>query len=114
MPDNVFIVLSKPPADLPEDTFNAWYELHATQILQLPAFVAAERHKLRFVRGTSGNPPDFAYSIRYEIEGDFETAWAQLRDAVDNGRMEIPDWFAQVHTEGWHGTPLGERYVKGA
>ena len=110
MADNVFIVLSEPPPDLPAETFNAWYDLHCRQILELPAFVAAERFSLRFVRGTSGDPPAFSYYVRYEIEGEFEEAWGQLRAAVDGGRMEIPDWFKTVHTEGWHGTPIGERY----
>jgi hypothetical protein len=105
----VFIVLSEPPAELPAEEFDRFYTTHVRQILELPAFAAAERFSLRFVRGTSDEPPQFSHYVRYEIDGEFDEAWRQLRAAVDNGRMEIPSWFPQVHTEGWHGTSIGGR-----
>jgi hypothetical protein len=111
--DHVFVVLSEPPAGLPEDEINSWYDLHVRQILALPGFVAAERFALRFVRGSAGEAPGFTYYVRYEIEGDFDRAWMALREAVDSGRMDIPDWLSQVRSAGWEGSPLGGRVVAG-
>jgi hypothetical protein len=111
MSDCTFIVLSEPPDDVPADVFNEWYDLHVSQILELPAFVAAERLSLRWVRGTQDEPPQFSYYVRYEIDGDFDVAWGQLRAAVDGGHMTIPDWFRRATTAGWEGTPLGGRVL---
>jgi hypothetical protein len=108
--DRFFVVLSEPPSDVSEDEFNRWYDLHVREILALPGWVAAERLALRFVH-SRGEAPRYSYYVRYEIDGDFDTAWKALRDAVDSGRMDMPDWFSGFSSAGWEGRSLGKRVV---
>lgn len=108
---SAYIVLSQPPAGVSADEFNKWYDLHIREIIALPGFVAAERNELRFLRSTSGEAPPFGYSARFEIDGDLQPAWQELRNAVDGGHMTFPDWFSGFSSVGWELMPLGGRVV---
>jgi hypothetical protein len=106
--DCAFIVLSDPPEEISEAEFHTWYERHAREIVELPGFVAAERFKLQFVRANVKDPNvEYKHYVRYEIEGDFDEAWAGLRAAMDAGKLYVPDWFPLLVTAGWIATPLG-------
>ena len=108
------LVLSRPPAGVSDGAYNDWYDTHVREILELPGFVAAERLSLEFVSATSEPPERFTFLTRYTIEGPFEDAWAQLRAAVDGGRMTFADWFGGVVSQGWRCTPIGDRVTAGA
>ena len=43
MTDHELVVLSRPPEDVSDDTYNDWYDTHVREILALPGFVAAQR-----------------------------------------------------------------------
>jgi hypothetical protein len=101
--DRVFLVLSEPPAGLPPEEYERWYEEHVREVLDVPGFVGAERYALRFVRSSSGDRVPFSYLTRYEISGDFDAAMAALRAAVDGGRMSFPDWYPGVSSAGFEG-----------
>jgi hypothetical protein len=110
--DRVFVVLSEPPAGVSEEEFNAWYDLHVRQILELPGWVAAERYGLRFVNAMGEAPSQsYSYCVRYEVEGDFDAAWKALRTAVDTGQMEMPEWLSGFTAAGWEGWSLGGRVL---
>jgi hypothetical protein len=109
MADHELLVLSRPPDDVTDETYDAWYDGHVREILALPGFVAAERLSLRFVSATTEPPARFTFLTRYEIAGPFEDAWTHLRAAVDGGRMTIPEWFGGVESQGWSCTPIGGR-----
>lgn len=108
MPDHIYTVMAQPPDDVPFDEFTRWFDVHVGQIMELPGWVAAERFKIDFVRG-SFDPPPFSYLVRYEIEGSFEAAWSELRKAVDGGRMEMAEWFSRMAVCGWSGIPDADR-----
>jgi hypothetical protein len=108
-PDHVFFVLSEPPAEIDAAEYNRWYEVHVREVLALPGFVAAERSQLRFIRSSSGDAPPFTFAVRYEIEGDFDSAMRALRAAVDAGGMTFPDWYGGVSSAGWEAIAVGGR-----
>jgi hypothetical protein len=109
MADHELLVLSRPPNDVSDETYNEWYDGHVREILALPGFVAAERLSLGFVSASTEPATRFTFLTRYETAGAFEDAWRELRAAVDGGRMTIPDWFGGVESQGWRCTPIGER-----
>ena len=112
--DHELLVLSRPPAGISDEQYNAWYDTHVREVLRLPAFVAAHRLGLDFVSATSEPDERFTFLTRYEIAGPFEEAWQQLREAVDGGRMTFEDWFGGVESQGWRCTPIGSRIEAGA
>jgi hypothetical protein len=105
------LVFSKRPAGVSPEAFNRWYDIHVQEILELPSFVGAERFELRFVRSTSGEMPPFDYGLRFEIDGDFAPAWAELEAAVDSGEMDFPDWMPAFKGYVWECMALGGRAV---
>jgi hypothetical protein len=104
--DYELLVLSRPPDGVPDDEYDRWYATHVRELLQLPAFLAAERMSLEFVSATSAPDARFTFLTRYEIAGSFEEAWAQLRGAVDGGGLTFSDWFGRVQSQGWRCTPI--------
>jgi hypothetical protein len=69
----IFMVLSRPRSDSPEDVeaYNKWYdEVHTRDSLLLPGFVKARRFKLsaeQLMPGKAGDP-GFDYVALYEID----------------------------------------------
>ena len=114
MADHVYFVLSSPPEGVSDGEYDRWYDGHAREILTLPGWVAAERFALDFIRSSPSGPAPYRFYTRYEIEGDFDTAMRELREAVDSGRMPFPDWFASVRSAGWECVQIGERIEAGA
>jgi hypothetical protein len=100
-------VLSAPPEGVSEAEFHRWYDVHESEVLELDGFRSAERYRLAALRSSSGEPLPFTHLIAYEIEGDFDVAWGNLRAAVDGGRMQFPDWYPQLLSAG----ALGEALV---
>ena len=108
MADHEFIVLSRPPAEVAEAEYSAWYATHVKEILALPGFVSGKRMTARLV-GDSANPElAFTFCTRYQVEGDFESAWRALRSAVDSGEMTFESWYPGVVAAGWHCTPIDD------
>jgi hypothetical protein len=106
MPNRYYVVLSKPPAGVPQDEYDRWYDIHVRELLELPGFVAAERFSAELVRSCGSAPPDFTFATRYEIEGDFDAAMRVLRAGMDH--YYFPDWFDGTTHASWRCTPLGE------
>lgn len=100
-------VLSAPPGGVSEEEFHDWYDVHEAEVLALDGFRSAERYRLAALRSSSGEPLPFSHLIAYEIEGEFEAAWQNLRGAVDSGRMRFPDWYPGLVSAGMLGERLG-------
>lgn len=101
-----FFVLSHPPDGVSAEQFHEWYDVHVAEVLALEGFRAAERFALDFVRSSSGEPLAYTHLIEYEIEGEFETAFQNLRAAVDSGEMHFPEWYEGVGSAGLRGELL--------
>ena len=98
-----FFVLSQPPDGISDAEYTAWYDVHHAEVLQLPAFVGAQRFPIDLMPNAAGTGTPFRFLVRYEVEGDFDAAWAQLRAAVDSGTMTFPEWYGGVVSSGYRG-----------
>lgn len=107
MPDHEYLVLSKPPQGVGDDAFNAWYDVHMREILELPGFVSAQRSALT-LRGSRGDAFPYEYVVRYGIDGDLDEALGALRAAVEAGKLYFPDWFPDIRTAGFTVVPVTE------
>jgi hypothetical protein len=81
MSKSLLFVETKPAsADVVED-YHRWHdEVHLPEMLAVEGFVSARRWQ------TDGD----SFVTLYEIDTDIETARANLRAAVDQGRMSKP------------------------
>jgi hypothetical protein len=107
MPDHEYIVLSKPPEGVSAEEFNDVYDDHMREILELPGWVTAQRSALT-LRGHRGEAFPYEYIVRYGIDGDLDAAIAALREAVDTGRLHLPDWWPSIRTSGFAVAPITE------
>ena len=107
MPDHTYLVLSRPPDGVSDDEFNAWYEGHIREILEVPGFVSAQRSSLK-LRGSRGEAFEYTYLAHYGIDGDLDASLAALREAVQSGRMYFPDWFKDIRTAGFQADPIAD------
>ena len=87
---HVWVVNSDLPADV-ADEFNAWYvNTHIPQILQIPGWVSGERLELSPAQYPKPETDLRRYLSVFEIEGDPEEAFAALRTAGAEGRLDKP------------------------
>lgn len=112
MPETKMFVLSAPPEGVDQAELHEWYDVHEAEVLELDGFAGAERFELEALRSANADPLRFTHLIAYEIEGSFEDAWQNLRDAVDGGRMQFPGWYPQLVSAGALGSRLGGAAAK--
>jgi hypothetical protein len=112
MPENLHLVFSKPPAHIPDEEYNRWYDSHLREILAVPGLAAARRYRLQTVKG-EWTPSAHRYLSAYEIEGQPEEVMAELDKEVASGRMRLPEWFPQITFASFncysHGNPVEPR-----
>ena len=107
MADHTYLVLSRPPAGVSDEDYNAWYDVHVREILEVPGFVSARRSALT-LRGARGEAFEYTYLAEYGIDGDLDASLAALRESVQSGRMYFPDWFKDIRTAGFQVDPITE------
>jgi hypothetical protein len=107
MPETKMFVLSAPPEGVDQSELHDWYDVHEAEVLELEGFRGAERFELEALRSANADPLPWTHLIAYEIEGSFEDAWQNLRDAVDGGQMQFPGWYPQLVSAGALGIRLG-------
>lgn len=96
MSENLHLVFSNPPAWLDDDDYNRWYDAHLAEILVVPGFTAARRYRLGSAVG-SRPPGHYRFLSAYEIEGDPADVMRQLAFEEGSGRMQLPEWFPEIH-----------------
>lgn len=123
----IHLVFSDPPAHVPEDEFNTWYDAHVQEILAVDGWVAATRFRLDAVVA----PDDtgrFRFLSLYELDVPPEVAVANLAaagmgnadtyvelkgdggdDAADP--LPLPAWFPDIRFGSYNGTGTGERIL---
>jgi hypothetical protein len=106
MPDNVYLVFSRPPEDLPPDEYDRWYDLHIRENIVSPGFVSAQRFAVRPVRET---PVAYSHLALYSYRGEMGSWRTDLDARLDRGEIVLPDWFDGIRFSTWDGVPLTDR-----
>ena len=105
MPENVYLVFSKPPEEISLAAFGEWYEQHVRDILTIEGFTAARRFGFDAVNGDT-SPTMYSHLSLYVIEGDPHAAMERLAAATDSGAVPIPEWFDRGRWASFYGHPL--------
>jgi hypothetical protein len=108
----VLVVITNPTPGQ-EDEFNRWYtDQHLDDVLRIPGYVAAQRFKLTIEAAKSLPGP---YLALYEMETeDPEATFAELKVAVDSGKMSVSSSLDMVNLVTSVFTPITERKVSNA
>ena len=107
MATNLHLVFSKPPAAVTDAAYDAAYDIHLRDILEVPGFAAGRRFRLATTHGTDA-PSAFPFLAVYIVDRDFAAAFGGLSAGRDARRMNVPEWFAQVEFASWNATQIGE------
>lgn len=92
-----------------EERYDRWYETYISQVLTVPGFAAGARYDLVPALDEPAEPDRFTSAAVYEIEGSTPEAMAALAAEAASGRMDRPEWFAEIRLSSWLADPLGER-----
>ena len=114
MPPAAYIVFSRHPVTVTEAQYDRWHETHISQVLGVPGFAAAARYELVPALDEPAEPDQFTRASVYEIDVSAREAMAALAATVSSGRMDLPDWFGEIHVGSWLAHTLGERLERGA
>jgi hypothetical protein len=93
-----------------EERYDRWYEAYISQVLAVPGFVAGARYDLVPALDEPAEPDRYTSAAVYQIEGSTPEAMAAL---AASGRMERPEWSAEIRLSSWLADPLGERIGRG-
>ena len=109
MPDNLFLVFSKPPDSVPPATFHSWYDAHIRENILSPGFRAARRFAVETIpdRGDISFP--YSHLAVYEFDGEWSELRASLDERIQTGEIVLPSWHDDVRFANWNCAALSER-----
>jgi len=116
--DNLYVVFSKPPAEISADEYNAWYVGHARD--NMPSgFTSVARYHVETINvgkgvspdrqtgAASGQTGDYSYLALYTYSGSVQTVRDDLARRVREGEIVLPPWFSEITFGSWACTPAG-------
>jgi hypothetical protein len=107
MPQNLYLVFSKPPEGISAEEYDRWYDHHVRENIVSPGFTSAKRFAVDPVPDA---PVPFSHLALYEYEGEDQSVWrADLTRRVETGEIVLPEWFGQIHFGSWDCKPIGQR-----
>jgi hypothetical protein len=110
----IHLVFSDPPADVPDDEFNAWYDAHVEEILAVDGWRSATRYRIEGVVGAEGTG-GYRYLTVYRLDAPPDIAVKNLEAAgmgnadsyVDKqDRLPLPEWFPDIRFGSWNCTRI--------
>jgi hypothetical protein len=127
VPDNLYLVFSKPPDEVSGEEYDRWYDQHVRENIVVPGFLAARRFAVdpvivgsrtaprRFAPASGDGGASVAYShlAMYEFEGDIESLRTALFERIESGETILPEWFDEIRFATWTCTSLGDRIEPG-
>jgi hypothetical protein len=94
--DHVYLVLTKPPAEVSVPSFYDWYATHMRENLTAEGFDAAWRYRLERDVVDPLAPSDAVHAALYEVHGELPELRASLERAEADGRVIFPEWFPRM------------------
>ena len=105
MPNSMYFVFTLPPAEVSDEQFSAWYDVHISEVLEIPGFLGARRYWLG--QGAPTRPPiAFRHLGAYVLDGPFAEPVAELGRRMGAGEMSTEPWFGDVRVEAFVGRAL--------
>jgi hypothetical protein len=106
MPENLYLVLSKPPEGVPSQEYDRWYHHHVRENIVSPGFLSARRFS---IDPSFDEPVSFSHLALYEYEGDMSVWRKDLSRRIETGEIVLPKWFDGIRFSSWNCLPLEDR-----
>jgi hypothetical protein len=104
--NNLYLVFSRRPPEIGRDEYHEWYTLHAQENIESPGFVSAQRYAIQEVQ--KGQPVGEEQHLAvYQYEGDMSIWRQDLTRRIENGEVNLPDFFNRIAFTSWACTPVG-------
>jgi hypothetical protein len=103
---NLYLVFSKPPDRIANEDYQRWYDLHAHENIQSPGFVSARRYAITPARG---DQTGLSHLALYEYEGEQRTWREDLDRRIEQGQIQLPEWFGEITFQSWDCSPVSDR-----
>lgn len=94
--DHVYLVFTKPPAEVSVPDFFEWYVIHMRENLTAEGFDAGWRYGLEADIVDPLAPTDPVHAAFYEVHGELPELRASLTRAESDGRVSFPAWFPRM------------------
>ena len=94
--DHVYLVFTKPPAEVSVADFFDWYVIHMRENLTAEGFDAGWRYGLEADIVDPLAPTDPVHAAFYEVHGKLPELRASLTRAENDGRVSFPAWFPRM------------------
>ena len=107
MPDNLYLVFSKPPEGVSTQEYDRWYHHHVRENIVSPGFLSAQRFALEPV--PEKPPMPFSHLALYEYAGDMSVWRTDLTRRIEAGEIVLPEWFPKIHFGSWNCLPVDDR-----
>ena len=91
--DHMYLVFTKPPAEVSIPDFFDWYVRHKRENLTAEGFDAAWRYRLERDVVDPLAPAEAVHAALYEVHGELPELRASLDRAEADGRVVFPEWW---------------------
>jgi hypothetical protein len=109
MSDGLYLVFSKPPAQISAADYDRWYHDHIRENIAAPGFVAGRRFTPQ-PTGVGANPDaGFSHLAVYETAAPLPELSAGLNRRIDDGTVVLPEWFGEISFGSWYCKPIEDR-----
>src|SRR2546428_13282 len=98
MPDNLYLVFSKPPEELSAAEYDRWYDHHVRENIVSPGFFSARRFAIQPARE---EPVAFSHLALYEYGGEMSRWRTDLTRRIETGEIVLPEWFGGIRFSSW-------------
>lgn len=109
MSEGLYLVFSKPPAEVSAGEYDRWYAEHLRENLEVPGFRAGRRYELEHTVSDAEPGSELSHLAVYECDAGI----GELRSALDrrreNGEIVLPGWFGEIGFSSWYCRPLEGR-----
>ncbi len=103
MPENLYLVFSKPPETVSAADYDRWYAEHVRENIRSPGFLSARRYALE---PSQAERVAFSHLALYEYEGETSRWRADLTRRIETGEIVLPDWFGGIQFSSWSCRPI--------
>jgi len=106
MPENLYLVLSKPPERVSAEEYDGWYHNHVRENMVSPGFLSARRFSLE---PSFDEAVPYSHLALYDYEGDMSVWRTDLTKRIETGEIVLPEWFGGIRFSSWNCLPLEGR-----
>jgi len=94
--EQLYLVFGRPPAEVSDEQFDAWYIQHVRENVEIGQMASAHRWDVTASLVDPVTPPHATHVATYELTAGKDVMNGLLNAAIADGRIVLPDWFPGI------------------